>query len=291
MAQILRLRTNDQLRTPRGWSLWRLSHHRIQKQQLAFPLHLSPAQTVEQDHLIAQLNEELPENKIEKTNFDIVKVCRRARELRARISPVTGEQNASEMIKLISEMHNLESESVAWRAGSHWAYRTILTSTLTTSKGEVLTAEELQNWPEEVGLYPDLWIIYELNYQRTGRVILQTQILECLGSLGSISDVDQLIVYSRNTITALINEILGSVPQSLGHMSSNGVVLRTNIEDGSGEKGTSAIGAYFLLWSIKIIRSSKYASEEQKGRAREVFRRIRKVTGMVERGVGYELQI
>jgi hypothetical protein len=218
-------------------------------------------------------------------------MCRRARELQMRISPVTGEHDAREMIKLISEMHDLESESVGWRAGTHWAYKTILTSTLTTSKGEALSEDELKNWPHEVGLYPDLWVIYELNYQRTGRVILHTQILECLTSLEIIEDVDLSIAYSQITITGLIEEMLGSVPQSLGDVSCNGVVLRRdNEEGGKGVQGTSAIGSYFLLWSIKVIRSSKYASEEQKGRAREVFGRIRKVTGMVETGVGSELE-
>jgi hypothetical protein len=286
MANILRLRTTNQLRTPRGWSLWRLTHHRIQRQQLAFPDNLAPSQSLEQEELLSQLNEDVPENKIEKTNFEIVRICRRARQLTAKLSLDTSDHDVMEILGVIGEMHKLEAESVAWRAGPCWAYKTVPTSSLTTSDGQFLTEEELKDWPEKVGLYPDLWIIYELNYQRTGRLLLHTQILECL-ALWKTSDVDQMISYSQNIITELVEDILQSVPQSLGDVSSNGIIVKQSLLwNPAGSPGTSAIGAYFLLWCIKVTKEAVYASEEQRCKAMKVFERIRDVTGMRERGVG-----
>ncbi|KAK8042514.1 Zn2/Cys6 DNA-binding protein [Apiospora phragmitis] len=56
MAQILRLRGSDQFYNPRGWSLFRLAHHRIQKHQLAFNQPALSESTIWLD----QLNDRVP---------------------------------------------------------------------------------------------------------------------------------------------------------------------------------------------------------------------------------------
>ena len=46
------------------------------------------------------------------------------------------------------------------------------------------------------------------------------------------------------------------------------------------KKTLQGVGAYFLLWSIKILKSHEHVNEEQREMARGVFERIREVTGM-----------
>lgn len=42
MAQLLRLRGSDLVYNPRGWSLFRLAHHRVVRTQYGFSFDLYP---------------------------------------------------------------------------------------------------------------------------------------------------------------------------------------------------------------------------------------------------------
>ncbi|KAH8671868.1 hypothetical protein BGZ60DRAFT_527315 [Tricladium varicosporioides] len=310
MAQILRLRGPEQLYSARGWSLFRLANHRLQCQQLAFPPERAPKRSEVQDKLISSLSEDLAETKIEKDNYDIGKVCSRARELRAKLlDPQTlsaGSDSITDTISIIQEMHTLDLTATSWRLGPKWTYQTIPLSTfiLTNSSTSNLSDINFDNWPKTIELHHDAWIAYEWNYHRTGRIILHTNLIGCLDQLleSSIarpqSDLDlnttetyatlhALRQASLETILALMDSILATVPQSLGDIDNRGYLLsglslENEMLKGEVERINSirAVGAYFLLWSIKIIKSHKHASEQQKNFAKRTFERIREVSGM-----------
>lgn len=179
---------------------------------------------------------------------------------------------------MIREMYALDQETVNWRAGPKWSFRNM-------SRSEISDDPEVAaRFPEMVQLHRDVWIAYEWNYHRTARIILHEQILSCLSRLETISSRDagissNIAIFketSMSTIQFLINEVLSTIPQSLGDIDQEGRIL-SNVPGTIFCKG---IGGYFLLWPIRVIKATPFATSEQTLSAKATFERIRDCTGM-----------
>ena len=269
MAQILRLRGPDQIYGARGWSLFRVSHHRLQKQQLISRQAILP----ESEVWLNSLNEELPHIRVEKDTFQINKICERARNLLKSIKDT--KSPADEILDMVKQMHDLDQIAETWRQGPEWAYKTVHRSQI--SEDELVTYE----FPKFIQLHHDVWIAYEWNYHRTARIILHKHLMDCLDRLQFLqepfqSDLCSLKQASVDTVQTLVDEVLSTVPQSLGDIDRNGNIM----EIWSDTPKSKAVGGYFLLWPIKVILATRYATVEQITAARGVFERIRSITGM-----------
>ena len=78
---------------------------------------------------------------------------------------------------------------------------------------------------------------------------------------------------SLTTIRSLVDEVLSTVPQSLGDIDHEGN-MTGNLP---GIPISRGLGAYFLLWPIKMIKTMHSPTEEQKRVAQGVFERIRNI--------------
>ena len=220
------------------------------------------------------LNEELPYVRIEKDNSQINKICSRARSLLKSLDNLEGD--VYRLLDTIKEMHELDQIATTWRKGPEWAYREIYYSDMDQDWSKV------PGFPAYVQLHHDVWIAYEWNYHRTGRMIMHEHLLECLGRLqNSQSGINPLELASTeqaslDIIWSLANEILSTVPQSLGDIDHQGNLNQSP----SSTPKARGVGAYFLLWPIKMIKALKYPTTEQKRIAQVVFERIREYTGM-----------
>lgn len=173
-------------------------------------------------------------------------------------------------------MHKVDQVSATWRTGPCWSYKTIHRSELMHDK---------PSFPEFLQLHPDVWIAYEWNYHRTARIILHRHLLECLDRLEVLSTVNDSHLLnsissykgiSVSLIRSLIDEVFSTVPQMLGDIDHEGRILE-------GARGTAmckGIGGYFLLWPIKVIKGTSFATTDQRSYARNVSERIRDCTGM-----------
>jgi hypothetical protein len=289
MKQILRLRGPHQMYGARGWSLFRLAHHRLvgsrhchcvwlviaesdlmqQCQNLAF----NQEPMAESELWLESLNEEIPFVQIEKHNFQISQTCQRANTLLNRLD-IT-DSSVDEILAVVQEMRALDQESLTWRMGPEWEFKTI--NVLQLSQNPTI----LTQFPATVELHRDIWIAYEWNYHRTARIMLHQKTLQCLDRLPSGPEpqsikVAQLKQESISIVQGLADQILATVPQTLGDIDCDGNVLSSS--DRVPE--CRAIGAYFLLWPIKILKSLAIASSQQRADAKEVFERIRQYTGM-----------
>ncbi|KAH8680648.1 hypothetical protein BX600DRAFT_444860 [Xylariales sp. PMI_506] len=273
MAQILRLRGADQVYSPRGWSLFRLAHHRIQKQQLAFGM----PQMDESQGWLDQLSDEVQFVRLEKDAFKIKETCQRAQSLLEHIQQQSLKPSA--VVDAARELQSLDEAAVSWRQTSEWAYTTLM----------VTDVPELAYvmWPvtETVEVHPDVWNAYEWNYHRTARIVFHQQLLKCLvaGLLASDLDdntaveLEEMIDTSRGVVQALADSILATVPQSFGDINYDGSVHDVS----KGPPRCRAIGGYLLLWPIKMIKTPDFATtEEQKLQGQIVFDKIREYTGM-----------
>jgi hypothetical protein len=220
------------------------------------------------------LNDALPEVQVEKHAHEISKICERARSLLKEINGF--ELPDVEILTLIKEMHTLDGVALTWRNNPNWAFKTIPRRTITPN------TEVILDFPESIQLHRDVWIAYEWNYHRTARIIMHTQLLACVNKINLDSHhdmqaaVDHLRQKSTYTIQNLTDEILSTVPQSLGDIDSQGNIIRNT----STNLKCKGIGGYFLLWPIKIIKSHKSVTVLQQDRARATFERIRECTGM-----------
>jgi hypothetical protein len=243
-----------------------------QRQQLAFRQGPLP----ESEAWLDSLNEEMPYVRIEKDNFEISKICERARNLRKSIDD--NGLSAAQTLDMVKEVLGLDPVATTWRQTPGWSYKTIHRS--------VITQDELASkFPEFVQLYRDVWIAYEWNYRRTARIIMHEHLLECLDRAESVCAsargaflTDLCVCKQRctSTISTLVDEILSTVPQSLGDIDHEGYLL----ENSPNPPKCSAIGGYFLLWPIKVIKRLRSATVGQRRVAESVFERIRECTGM-----------
>jgi hypothetical protein len=180
---------------------------------------------------------------------------------------------------MVKEIHELDQVTTTWRRGPDWAYKTIHRSEITQDELKV------SKFPEFVQLHQDVWIAYEWNYHRTARIILHEHLLECLDRLQCScpgtertfsTDLCSLKQSCVTIIWALVDEVLSTVPQSLGDIDHEGNI----VENSSGTPKCKGVGGYFLLWPIKIIKVIRSATAEQRSVAQGVFERIRECTGM-----------
>ncbi|KAF5566400.1 negative acting factor [Fusarium napiforme] len=267
MAHILRLRGHEQFHDPRGWGLFRLAHHRL-KQQLAKQFNPLP----ESQDWFDKLNDDMASVKLEKDGLAINQVCQKANHLLNSID--VGGVEAHKLLDLVDAMLRLDQEAASWRKKPEWRFQT-------RNRQEILDNRESNFWlPEYIQLHPDLWMAYEWNYHRTARIILLQKLVACLekvkGALPSDPRIKTRITESVNTIQSLAGEVLATVPQSLGDIDHLG-----QWHAGSKTARWQAVGAYLLLWPMKIIKSqSALTTDLQRADAQRVFDRIRECTGI-----------
>lgn len=231
----------------------------------------------ESEFFFSRLNEEDNSVHLEKDVLRISSICQRARELLKELEE--NELSVRQVVGLGHEMHSLDQEAVSWRHGPRWAFKTL--------RREELTGDEaaIAQLPELVQIHRDTWTAYEWNYHRTARILLHEQLLTCFRKAASASDhldasdaavAGPLETESITIIRSLADRMLATVPQSLGDIDHEGRVRDPSLV----APRCCAVGAYFLLWPMKVIKGSQCgASEQQKLAAQAVFERIREYTG------------
>jgi hypothetical protein len=240
-----------------------------QKQQLGFKQDPIP----ESKAWLDTLDKEIPEVEVEQQSFEIAKMCERARNTLKEINNTGLQPDA--VSALIKDMHTLDTKTLTWRKGVNWSFKTVPST-------KVARVEELpEHFPASIQLHRDIWIAYEWNYHRTARIVLHEQLLECIDRvyLGTTEDIQDEFEFLRKVsvsiIRDLVDEILSTVPQSLGDIDGEG-----NLVDSTIPPKSRGVAAYFLLWPIKIIKSTKSATSKQREAGMFIFERIREYTGM-----------
>lgn len=205
---------------------------------------------------------------LERDALNISTICNDASGILQRISNC--EESLSSLLSLVQRMRALDDEATQWRQSSTWAYKTVRKEA--NAELPIIHIE----------IHPDLWMIYEWNYHRAARITLHHQLVACVSDAEASPQADKIVLEqlriqkdeSIKIIRSLADQVLATVPQSLGDLTST--------EERSNETtGSRAIGAYFLLWPIKIMKAQTAStSPKQKQASAGVFERIREYTGM-----------
>lgn len=223
MAQMLRQTGHEQLYDARGWSLFRLAHHRLQIQAMACSL---PPVSVP-DQLLDYLDEQMSLVKLEQDAHHISNICARGKRLEEQLRD--RETGAAKSLSLARQMQCLDREILTWRQGPQWAYATLSASDLTDDSAILST------FPECLHIHPDIWIAYEWKYHHTSRILLHKQLPSCLhraAALGvefppreteSIAPLlVPLVAESIDIVRSLATRILATVPQMMGNIDHVG---------------------------------------------------------------------
>lgn len=182
-------------------------------------------------------------------------------------------------MEIIKEIHDLDLTATSWRATPEWSYKTVHRSEI------VHAGEAALSFPEFIQLHRDVWIAYEWDYHRTARILLHENLLRCLDRLEVLYSERQEAVpvdsaslreTSVSTVQLLADEILSTVPQMLGDIDQDGSIMNDEL----GAKICRGIGGYFLLWPMRVVKSTRSVMKEQTAAAQAVFDRIRECTGM-----------
>ena len=208
---------------------------------------------------------------------DALSVSKLCDEANIILSQLDSCPSRGEVMPLVRRMHQLDNEATAWRQKPEWHFRTISASEISGYYAKT------GGLPAMVHIYPDIWAAYEWNYHRAARIVLHHQLLTCLEAISAAErttlDTDEAEIMawqatSKAIVRALADEVLSTVAQSFGDIDHRG---RCTAE----APRTQPIGAYFLLWPIKMVKGlNSSATEAQKHAAHAVFERIRDCTGM-----------
>jgi hypothetical protein len=221
-----------------------------------------------------KLDEADPFAGIEMRVVQINDVCERGRRCLKEVED--GGLQPLAIVSAIREMHKLDRTVVNWHEKPHWKYKTVSRNSLSTDP------ELLSQLPKRIQLHADAWMAYEWNYHRTARILMHRQLLRCLDRLATCDndelnrEIHALKLHSMTIIRDLAEEILSTIPQSLGDINNKGKVINSV----PGKSRGRAVGAYFLLWPIKIIKQLDTANPDQVMYAKMTFERIREYTGM-----------
>lgn len=223
--------------------------------------------------------------RLERDGQSISAVCHRARQLLTRIQDGDAPSNG-EMLQLVLEMQQLDAEATLWRQTPEWSF-----STIAKSADLRLPPELHRVLPDTLQLHRDIWMAYEWNYHRAARIVLHEQLLRCLGETVAGMEAAQTgernelslalelriqMEVSASIVQMLADEVLGTVPQAFGDVDASG-----RPAEADRLPGCRAMGAYLLLWPIKMIKGAEAAtSEAQKHAGSVIFERIRDCTGM-----------
>ena len=238
------------------------------------PLHKSVSNS---ESWLESLDDDFTSIRAEKMNLQVHNLCERGRTLLDSVE--NHRLPVHEVLNLIKELSYCDKVMENLRASSSWNFRTIETLRMVQGMGFAF------EYPSFVQLHPDIWNAYEWNYHRTGRIIMHRHILGCLNQLDTSDQMDFKalsveISSMRKASLALthrmVDEVLSTVAQHLGIIDPNGLAIK----DSPGKPIRRAIGAYFLLWPIKTIKSLEFATAAQTSASQEVFRQIRECTGM-----------
>lgn len=274
IKHILRSRDDGQLYSPSRFSLWRLTHYRLQFWQTLFFEHPDAQQIA----WVSKLNMEQPDLRICSyvLHMNILTALSKSlthtnendetmrREKLGRIN-----QLAKEMQELIAAIEQWMSEmSEPWRAKKHDSQNIVVF-------GDV---DEVHSYPiprlqySQILSYDDIWLAYIWNFHASSQIVLRESLVETIESASVLQGKDELdeddksvIQKQREQVDNLAATILESFPQLLGF---------TYKYKKSGQPQISLqgrmVGRLFALFSMWVVHKARFASSQQKQTASDV---------------------
>jgi hypothetical protein len=121
--------------------------------------------------------------------------------------------------------------------------------------------------PEVVHYYHDIWVAGFWNVYRFARVILLQTLAQLTMRVSSYpelapmtSRMDRIREKALREVDAMVNDICGSIPYTLGKIDEGGWILKNDVKSIS----MKAISGYTSVWPLRLALMVKTLSEGQK---------------------------
>lgn len=255
------MRGPQQLYTRRGFSLWRLAHHRLQARQL-----LTDDRPLEESNVwLGMLDQSRPDVRIAAIVHRIISVTSRAKELAFEDFP-----DATELEKSLTSLEILDQECVQWASALDPLWLPTVKRINGTRLEESVTSMTLS---ENIHVYHDMWAARTWNYQRACTIKLhETLVLVKQKMLEVLPDRlgDSPSTFRHySALESCCMEMLATVPSLLGLIVTGGEVRLD-------ENESKEVGLLFLLLPMWVIQRCEFTKAEHKRAAAEVLSFVRR---------------
>lgn len=255
LKYLLRARGDDQLFNRRGFSLWRVAHHRLQARQILLREEPLP----EQAEWVNKLDGKYPDLHITRHIFEISKICAQADMLLKQSSTASDEtlQSAADFLRRGTETIR-ECDQWMDKISDQWKHKRVVNN----SSFEIL--KDLPN----LSIHHDIWVTYISNFHIASRIAAREAFLEVITSpayrlIFNQKDMEETVSQSVNDIKRFSKWLLETMPQLLGFVDHNGEP-RSSQRDITGSKNGKGLGGFFALYTLWIIHACKNAPAEHK---------------------------
>lgn len=266
LKHLLRARGDRQLYNRRGFSLWRVAHHRLQARQVLLREEPLP----EQAEWVHKLNSSQPDLHITSHVFEISKLCAHARSLLDRAT-IVSEGTLQEVHLFLKKCSEIIGDCDQWteEISDRWKPRTVPNN---------LSFEILQDLAN-ISLHHDIWVTYMTNFHHASRIIAREAYLDVLASplfQSAIPDglnVEETTVEGVRFIRGYTKLILETMPQLLGFVDHDGK-SRNSLRDVTGSKNGKGLGGFFALYALWTIQACKHTPPQNKSTAEKLLQWI-----------------
>lgn len=255
LKHLLRARGDDQLFSRRGFSLWRVAHHRLQARQILLREEPLP----EQAEWVNKLDAKYPDLHITRHIFEISQVCAQANEL-LKQSSTTSNQNLQSAADFLHRGNKTIKECDQWMdsISDQWKHKSVANN----SSFEIL--KDLSN----LSVHHDIWVTYISNFHIASRVAAREAFLEVLTSpayraISSQEEIEKTLSQGVKDIQRFSRWLLETMPQLLGFVDHDGQP-RSSQRDITGSKNGKGLGGFFALYTLWIIHTCKHTPSEHK---------------------------
>ncbi|KAF2673700.1 hypothetical protein BT63DRAFT_431674 [Microthyrium microscopicum] len=273
IRHVLSIRGDKQLYSPTRFSLWRLTHYRLQSWQTLF----QEEPDAQQIAWVSKLNIDHPDLRVcsHVLHMNILSAAAKVLMRTPTDSEAIRIAKINQAMFMMQEMHTLILTIESFMTEMKGVWKATVGDPRNIRQPEDF--EELHNFPipqfpyQRILSYDDIWLAYIWNFYIASQIVLRESIVNVINYTTTLQgqqapnehDIAS-IQTQRNWIEVLSAAVIESFPQLLGFTQ----------EQGSGwprmpQQGRMA-GRLFALFSMWVIERAQFTSDQHKKTASEV---------------------
>lgn len=271
---ILRSRGDGQLYHPTRFSVWRLTHYRLQSWQIL----LREQPDAQQIAWMSKLNIERPDLRICTDVLQMNDLSAIAKTLvqSTEVVETTRTANLNQARQLAQEMQDLIVSIEGWTSemSGVWTARVEDPQNIAQPQDVDESPEfQIPQFPHSRFLsYDDISLAYIWNFYAASQIVLRESLVDVIDYITTLQnrgppdeDTMEIIEKQRNEVDVLSSNIIGSFPMLLGFTPVQRGIGRLRLP----QQGRLA-GRLFALCSMWIIQRARFVSAQHKQTASEV---------------------
>lgn len=192
--------------------------------------------------------------------------------------------NITKVLQLVRRAESIEQEYLDWKRSLPTTWQAQTVAWVENIQGDLIDS---MVHPGRVESFSELGIAFAINFCRSCRLVVWSDILRCIAWIGEPQDYRLTSEYTlaSQVSSQLIEDIIASIPFFFGWEADGAVPLlarETNFACGINEKGSpiKGVSGLSLLWPLFMASSSDFATPSQRAFLKSRMKAIHQATGM-----------